>query len=153
MKYPDENRWWLRYMAFVVISLQELKAWLIAQTPLKFSNFKMTTSEITLGSTVFARWRQRAPHPLHPNQHLTIPVLPPAESLWVYRLPDTSGPAYFALKIAHSCVGIWTPSNAWFLGPPVHTQMVSWSVIQFSCFYRAHNHYTPRDRQTTLLCL
>jgi len=27
------------------------------------------------------------------------------------------GRLLFALKIAHSCVGIWTPSNTWSLGP------------------------------------
>ena len=48
-------------------------------------------------------------------------MLPPAESLWVYRPPDMSGHVlgrpHFALKIAHSRVGIWTLSNTWFPGP------------------------------------
>jgi len=53
---------------------------------------------------------------------LIVPVLPPAESLWVYRPPDMSrhvlGRPPFALNIVRWRVGIWTPSNTCSLAHP-----------------------------------
>jgi len=73
------------------------------------------------GSVVFARLRQCAPHLVHPIGIRTVPVLPPAESLLVYRAPEMSGHALgwflFALKIALSRVAMMTSSNTWFPGP------------------------------------
>jgi len=47
------------------------------------------------------------PSSIHLISICTVPVLPPAESLW----------PLFPLKIPSTCVGIWTPSNTWFLAP------------------------------------
>jgi len=69
-------------------------------------------------SIVFARLRQRAPHLVHPiDINRTVPVLPPSESLWVYRPPGMSRASHFAFKIALHVWGSGSQSHTWFLGP------------------------------------
>ena len=90
-------------------------------------------------SIVFVKWRQCASHLVHPIGMRTVPVLPPAESLCVYRPPDMSGHVLgrflFALKIAISHVSIWTS------GPPKSASRTTSRSVQ--AFSRAHD----RDRQ------
>ena len=69
------------------------------------------------GSVVFARWRQCAPPSSMPQsasaQFRCCPLLNCFEYVNYQACP---GLALFTLKIAPSWVGIWTPSNTWFLG-------------------------------------
>jgi len=64
------------------------------------------------GSVVFARWRQCAFHLVNPNRH---PQRTGATFCWVALSISTAGHvpacpvlALYALKIAASCVGMWT---------------------------------------------
>jgi len=85
-----------------------------------------------------------------PTVNCTVPVLPPAESLWVYRPPHMSGNVLdwlpFTLK---NCpfplyVGNWTPSNTWFLGP---TQIHSPNGISIGSSHLQGSQFMT-DRQT-----
>ena len=62
------------------------------------------------GSVVFVRWHQCV---VHTVGICTIPVLPPAKSLWAYQLLDVSGHVlgrpFFTLKIAFLCFGDLDP--------------------------------------------
>jgi len=85
----------------------------------------------------------------------TLPVLPPAELLWVYQPPVMSGRVLgrhlFALKIAHSHMVISTKSNTWFFGPtPVHIKNDILISSAAGLMVMTHRH---TDRQTTLLHL
>jgi len=72
----------------------------------------------TDGSVVFTRWRQCAPHLVHPNRYPHRSDSACAESLWTYRPSIVSGHALgrpiFALKIAHSHVRSGPSSNTCF---------------------------------------
>ena len=70
---------------------------------------KASSPPHTDNSVVFARRRQCAPHLVHPIGNRTVPVLPPAESLWVYWPLDVR--AYVL------CRPLFTLKTATSLGP------------------------------------
>jgi len=75
---------------------------------------KASSPPHTDSSIVFA-WLICGPHLVHyiPIGIRTVPVLSPAESLWIYQLLVMSGHGlarpHFALKLVPSRVGNWTP--------------------------------------------
>ena len=58
-------------------------------------------------SIVLARWHQCAPHLVHLIGIHTVPVLPPAESLWVHQPSDVSGMSWFSLFLPSKLLCIW----------------------------------------------
>ena len=77
------------------------------------------------------------------------PLLSHFEMSTAGHIQTCRGSAQFALKIAHSCLGLWTLSNAWFLGPTSpHPNgiLISSAVLQGSRSLqteRQTDHATP----------
>jgi len=110
--------WWVRCVtitAFVTFQSQLLCLEFIGRRKqvVKVIRHKAVAPLHTDGSVIFVRWRQCAPHLVHPNRH---PHRTDAAPCWVAlsisTAPDMSGHVLgrplFAIKIAPSRVGIWT---------------------------------------------
>jgi len=90
------------------------------------------------------------PHIAQPNWH---PYHIGSHPCWAILSISTVGhvgacpvPAHFAIKIAPSYVGIWTPSNTWFHEPTqVHTS--NGISIGSAVFFGAQGHVRETDQQ------
>jgi len=99
------------------------------------------------GSIVLARLSQCAPHLVHVNWHphctRAAPCRVTLSISTATRLGMSCAGTFSPSKIAPSCVGIWTPSNTWFLGPAKSTSQTASGLVQL-LLYRQTNRQTDR---------
>jgi len=102
---------------------------------------------------VFTRWRQCSPYLIHPSI-CTVPVLPPAGSFWIYRLPrhvgHVLGSPFSPLKLPLHVRGSAPPFNTRFLES---TFRMAWrSVERLLQGSRSWQTYSPTDRPRYSVC-